>query len=126
VFLNIFLPTAHPTLTVAREGTPQNFALRKRVQNNTWPQKMRVYVNKKQSSPAKRHGDAWGERRYRSYSFTTSALDGVVWSASRPGRALAPGKDPRYPLYRMLGGPQSRLDTEPRGKILSPLPGIEL
>jgi hypothetical protein len=24
-----FLPTAHPTLTVAREGTPQNSALRK-------------------------------------------------------------------------------------------------
>jgi hypothetical protein len=26
VFLNILLPTAHPTLTIAREGTPQNFA----------------------------------------------------------------------------------------------------
>jgi hypothetical protein len=30
------------------------------------------------------------------------------WSASRPGRALPPGKGPRYPLYRRLGGPQSR------------------
>jgi hypothetical protein len=81
----------------------------------------------------------------------TSALDGGEWSASRPGRALPPGKcppvpivqeagwapepvwtqrleekssasvgdgtpaalytrgnDPRYPLYRKLGGPQSR------------------
>jgi len=30
------------------------------------------------------------------------------WSASRPGRALSRGKDPRYPLDRRLGGPQSR------------------
>jgi len=28
VFRNFLLPTAHPTLTVTREGTPQNFALR--------------------------------------------------------------------------------------------------
>jgi hypothetical protein len=33
---------------------------------------------------------------------------GRVWSASRPGRALAWGKDPRYPLHKRLGGPQSR------------------
>jgi hypothetical protein len=38
---------------------------------------------------------AWGERRYSSYSFTTSALDGGEWSASRPGRALTPGNDPQ-------------------------------
>jgi hypothetical protein len=31
-----------------------------------------------------------GERRYSSYSFTISALDGVEWSASRSGRALSP------------------------------------
>jgi hypothetical protein len=30
------------------------------------------------------------------------------WSASRPGRALPPGKVPRYPLDRRLGGPESR------------------
>jgi hypothetical protein len=62
----------------------------------------------KSKCPATHHGGAWGERRYSSYSFTTSALDGGEWSASRPGRALPPGKDPRYPLYRRLGGPQSR------------------
>jgi hypothetical protein len=56
---------------------------------------------------ATRHGGACGERRYRS-SFSTSALNGGEWSASRPGRALPPGKDPRYPLDRRLGGPQSR------------------
>jgi hypothetical protein len=49
-----------------------------------------------------------GERRYSSYPFSTLALDAVEWSASRPDRALAPGKDPRHPLYRRLGGPQSR------------------
>jgi hypothetical protein len=28
------------------------------------------------SSPATCHGGDWGERRFSSYSFTTSALDG--------------------------------------------------
>jgi hypothetical protein len=41
-----------------------------------------------------------GERRYSSYSFTTSALDGGEWPASRPDSALPRGKDPRNPLYR--------------------------
>jgi hypothetical protein len=41
-----------------------------------------------------------GERKYSSYSFLTSALDRGEWLASRPGRALPQGKDPRYPLYR--------------------------
>jgi hypothetical protein len=49
-----------------------------------------VKINSKQSSPATRHGGAWGERRYSSYSFLTSALDGGEWSATRPGRALPP------------------------------------
>jgi hypothetical protein len=50
------------------------------------------------SSPSTRHGGAWGERRYSSYSFTTSALDGGEWSASRPCRALPPGKGPPVPI----------------------------
>jgi hypothetical protein len=58
---------------------------------------------KKWSSPATRHGGAWGERKYSSYSFTTSALDGSEWSASCPGRALPPGKNRGYPLHRRLG-----------------------
>jgi hypothetical protein len=49
-----------------------------------------------------------GERRCNSYSFLSWALDGGEWSASHPGRALPRGKDHRYPLYRRLGGPQSR------------------
>jgi hypothetical protein len=62
----------------------------------------------KQSSPATCHAGTWGERRYSSYSFLTSALDGGEWSASRSGRALSRGKDPWYPLYRRLSGPQGR------------------
>jgi hypothetical protein len=55
-----------------------------------------------------------GERRYSSYSLMISA----------PAVLYDRGKDPRYPLYRRLGGPQS-LDIEVRRKILLPLPGIE-
>jgi hypothetical protein len=43
---------------------------------------------------------------YSSYSFLTSALDGGEWSVSCPGRALPRGKDPQYPLYGRLGGPE--------------------
>jgi hypothetical protein len=63
---------------------------------------------KRYSCSTTRHEGAWMEWRYSSYSFSTSALDGGEWSASRPGRALAPGKDPRYQVDRRLGGPQSR------------------
>jgi hypothetical protein len=58
-------------------------------------------VKVKQSST--RHGDAWGDRRYSSYSFTTSALDGGEWSASRPGRTLPPGKGPLVPTVQEAG-----------------------
>jgi hypothetical protein len=44
-----------------------------------------------------------GERRYSSYSFTTSALNGGEWSASRPGRALPPGKGPPVPIVQEAG-----------------------
>jgi hypothetical protein len=40
--------------------------------------------------------------------------------------ALYPrGKDPRYPLYRRLGGPQSRFEHRGYRKNPLPLPGIE-
>jgi hypothetical protein len=48
------------------------------------------------------------------------------WSASRPDRALAPGE--RTPGTHCTGdwvGPRAGLDTEDRGKILSPLPGMK-
>jgi hypothetical protein len=37
----------------------------------------------------------------------TPALVGGEWSASRPGR-FTPGKELPVPIYRRLGGPQSR------------------
>jgi hypothetical protein len=53
------------------------------------------------------HEGAWMERRYSSYSFSTSALDGREWSESRPGRALAPGKGSPVPiLQRVLWAPE--------------------
>jgi hypothetical protein len=57
------------------------------------------------------------ERRYSSFLFLTSALDGVEWSAPRPDRALALEKEPPVPTLgwvRLRAG----LDTEARGKIL--------
>jgi hypothetical protein len=36
------------------------------------------------SCPTTRHGGTWGERRYSSYSFLTSALDGGEWKCSAP------------------------------------------
>jgi hypothetical protein len=44
-----------------------------------------------------------GEWRYSSDSFTTAALDGGEWSASRPGRALPPGKGPSVPIVQEAG-----------------------
>jgi hypothetical protein len=44
-----------------------------------------------------------GERRYNSYSFSISALDGGEWSASRPVRALLPGKRPTIPIVQEAG-----------------------
>jgi hypothetical protein len=54
-----------------------------------------------------RHAGAMVERKYNSCLFLTSALDGDEWSTSRPGRALSPGNDLRYPFDGRLNGPQS-------------------
>jgi hypothetical protein len=76
------------------------------------------------SSPSTRHGGAWGERMYSSYTFTTSALGRGEWSASRPGRDFTLGE--RTPGTHCTGGwvgPRAGLDTEARGKILCPYRG---
>jgi hypothetical protein len=66
-----------------------------------------------------RHATAKGERKYSSYSFLTSVLDGGEWSASRPGRALPPEKGPPVPIGQEAGwASELVLDTEVRGKIL--------
>jgi hypothetical protein len=54
-----------------------------------------IQMNKTEGT---RHGGALGDRRYSSYCFLTSALEGGEWSASRPGRALPPGKEPPVPI----------------------------
>jgi hypothetical protein len=53
-----------------------------------------------------------GERRYSSYSFTTPALDGGEWSASRPVRALPPGKGPPVPIVQEAGWASEPVWTE--------------
>jgi hypothetical protein len=47
--------------------------------------------------------EALGGEEYSSYSFSTSALDGGEWSASRTSRALAPGKGPPVPIVQETG-----------------------
>jgi hypothetical protein len=72
------------------------------------PYRTHSYLSKIQTCHATRHGGAWRERRYNSYPFSTSTLDGGEWLALRPSRALPPGKDPQYPFYRKLSGHQSQ------------------
>jgi hypothetical protein len=52
-----------------------------------------------------RREDVWGSGGMAP-PFMKSALNGGEWSASRPCR-FTPGKRPRYPLCRRLGGPQT-------------------
>jgi hypothetical protein len=59
-----------------------------------------------------------GERRYSSYSFSTSALDGGESSALGPGRALPSGRTHGTHWTGGWVGPRAGLDTEDRGKIL--------
>jgi hypothetical protein len=70
-----------------------------------WPRKYVNWETKSKAVPLHAMVALGGERKYSPYSFLTSALDGDEWSASRPVRALPPGKGPRYPLYSRLGGP---------------------
>jgi hypothetical protein len=51
---------------------------------------------------------ALGERRYSSYSFTTSAIDEVSRQRHTQAALYPREKEPRYPLDSRLGGPQSR------------------
>jgi hypothetical protein len=54
--------------------------------------------------------------RYSSYSFSTSALDGGEFLASRPGSALDQGNNPGAQWTGGWVGPRAGLDTEARGK----------
>jgi len=54
------------------------------------------------------HEGPEGKQRYGSTLSLTSALDGVSGQVHVP--AALPPRKTRYPLYRKLGGPQSRVD----------------
>jgi hypothetical protein len=56
--------------------------------------------------------------------FLTSVLDGGEWSASRPGRALPPGKEPPVPIGQEAGWAPEPVWTQ---GLENPLPvsGIE-
>jgi hypothetical protein len=76
--------------------------------------------------PQHAYGGAGGKRMYSSYSFTTSALDGGDWSASRPGRALPPGKGPPVSIVQEAGWASEPVWAQrPRGEIILSLLGIE-
>jgi hypothetical protein len=70
------------------------------------------YRNNKAKAVLLHATKAIGGEEYSSYSFSTSALDGGEWSASLPGRALAPGKGPPVPIVQEAGwAPRAGLDT---------------
>jgi hypothetical protein len=62
------------------------------------------------------HSTAWRRRRkrYSSYLFMASVLDwgGGEWSASRPGRALPPGKGPPVPIVQEAGWAPEQVWTQ--------------
>jgi hypothetical protein len=60
-------------------------------------------VEKGKVVPLQAMGAHLGDRRYSSYSFLTSALEGGEWSASRSGRALPPGKESPVPTVQEAG-----------------------
>jgi hypothetical protein len=68
-----------------------------------------------------------GESRYSSYSFSTSALDGGEWSASRPGHTLALVKGPLVRIVEEAGWAAELIWTQRlRGKILCVCRGSDL
>jgi hypothetical protein len=89
-----------------------------------------IHVSVKQSSPATRHGGAWGESRYSVYSYLTSALDSGEWSASHPGRDLPPGKEPPVPIGQEAGwAPEpvwtQRLEEKPSASVGDRTPVVQ-
>jgi hypothetical protein len=74
---------------------------------STWPAratrfKTGLTYHKSKAVPLHAMKVLGGEEIYSTYSFTTT-LDGGEWSASRPGRALAPGQGPPVPIVQEAG-----------------------
>jgi hypothetical protein len=66
-----------------------------------------------------------GERRYSSYSFSTSVLDGVSGQRHISAALLPRGKDPGTHCTGGWVGLRAGLDTEARRENPLPPPGIE-
>jgi hypothetical protein len=89
--------------------------------NRSTDTKLHIKVKQSRYTPLRR----LGKRMYSSYSFTTSAIDGVSGQGHAPAALYPWRKDPRYPLDRKLGGPQSRSGHRGLRKNPLPLQGIE-
>jgi hypothetical protein len=63
--------------------------------------------------------EAHGGEEYSSYSCMTSALNGVGGQRHALAALYPRGKDPRYPIDRMVGGPQYRSGHNARRKIFA-------
>jgi hypothetical protein len=116
----------HETAMAFLETRPRAHAPTRLTSNGIFSVMGNTITLYKRICPTTCHEGAWGKRRYSSYSFSTSALDGGEWSASRPGRAFTPGE--RTPGTYCTGawvGPRAGLDTEVRGNNPLPPPGIE-
>jgi hypothetical protein len=62
---------------------------------------------------------------YRSYSFSTSALDGGEWSSSRSDHALPPGKGPPVTIVQEAEWAPEPIWTRRLEKKVLALRGIE-
>jgi hypothetical protein len=112
---------------------PANLGSNSKHSNHYTTEMIRANINMSLSFPGKKvkqsHNtltEAQGETMDSCYSFTDSSLNRGEWSASRPGRAVPPGKTPgaahRRGIWERL---RAGLDAEFRGKIFLPLLGIE-
>jgi hypothetical protein len=80
-------------------------------------------LSNRYSSPTRHHGSA-GERGGIAHSRPSTRWG--EWSASSPGRDLAPGKGPPSPFEQKAWWASAGLDTEATGKSLLPLTGSNL
>jgi hypothetical protein len=85
------------------------------LQRKNWSIFFRVVcrvVKMNRAVPQLTYGSERAERRYSSYSFTTSALAEGEWSAWRPGRSLLPGKGPPLSIGQEAGWAPEPVCTE--------------
>jgi hypothetical protein len=60
-------------------------------------------MGESKSCPSTCHAGTWGERRYSSYSYLTSALDGDEWSTSHMGGSREGNNDTKGIKERKKG-----------------------